>query len=435
MFSSLILISSIVILYRLFLLGESYENKVVIFIFTIFYLIFFVSSYLFNAVFNLDYFILSENISIDSNWNIYSTSTIIISFYALFCLGNLITNYAIKQTKVTWELKFFNPEKTNTYFSLLILLISILLIFILFSYYFENLIITTKSYHGNVRNNFGQFVFLKELILLFLSLLILIKKSFLKCKILTFLIFVTWISFLTSDKDPLLFVLIFFYYYVFIEKKINPSVLNLLFFFLVICLILFFFLPFFSSFRVDMSFKNAYYHAVNKFKSFEDPGSGLSIIYLLLNDSVQLNPYSYFYNFLSFLPEYARINSDYGVDFAKNILKDSYVKGFGFSFNLLAEAIIYLKKNGIIYYSIFILFVGFFFSLSNYFLIKLFPSKYKKFILIYIATVLSFLVVRSTSAGIYQFIGRFVIIFFIILILCTILSKKLKKLIAKKNFE
>ena len=30
----------------------------------------------------------------------------------------------------------FNPEKTNTYFSLLILVISILLIFILFSYYF-----------------------------------------------------------------------------------------------------------------------------------------------------------------------------------------------------------------------------------------------------------------------------------------------------------
>ena len=135
------------------------------------------------------------------------------------------------------------------------------------------------------------------------------------------------------------------------------------------------------------------------------------------------------------MPEYARINSDYGVDFAKNILKASYVKGYGFSFNLLAEAIIYLKRYGIIYYSIFVLFVGFFFSLSNYFLIKLFPSKYKKFILIYIATVLSFLVVRSTSAGIYQFIGRFVIIFFIMLILCTILSKVVKILAKKKFFS
>jgi hypothetical protein len=185
-----------------------------------------------------------------------------------------------------------------------------------------------------------------------------------------------------------------------------------------------YFVEIFSLFRVT---KDLYFSFLQTFsKSLEysgDPESFIVILHLLINDTVHIAPYNYFYNIFSFLPENLRINGDYGIFFAKIILGDFYKKGLGFSFNIISESIIYYKYYGILGFVFISFFTGLIFALFNKLTIFFFPKECKTFVEIYLAVIMSFIVVRSTSAGLFQFSIRTLVI-----VMCFIIITKILKI-------
>ena len=195
-------------------------------------------------------------------------------------------------------------------------------------------------------------------------------------------------------------------------------------------IIIMYFIPLFSILRGNRDlFYSLDFILSHPLTNSGDAESGLSILYLLINETLQIKPYNYLYNFFSFLPENLRINGDYAVDFAKVILGDLYQKGYGFSFSVIAESLIIFKYYGSLAFFLLVFATGAVFSFSNYLIIILFPEKFKMYILIYFSTMLSIIIVRSTSAGLYQFIFRFLIISLSFIFL----QKFLKFIISKFN--
>ena len=415
----------IIIFFHFYLLKNPEKNNISLFIFTIFYLLYSFQSYFFNSFFNRNEFFLHENYAVNSNLFQYEISSAIFYFYVIFCLGNFSTNFLLSSKNKFYNLISKCCDQKKYFYNSSIIVVNILSLVIFIYFYSDTFLLSGLTYGNNIRVNFGLFAFLKELLLFTSALLIFSSQYFLRYKICLFSFFVILLSFFTSDKDPLLYILIFFYYYIFFYKKISVTSYLLVAMYFVLSVSTIYFVAFFSSFRAT---KDLYFSFLQTFsqslKYSGDPESFIVILYLLINDTVQIVPYNYFYNIFSFLPENLRINGDYGVFFAKIILGDFYKKGLGFSFNIISESIIYYKYYGILGFVFISFFTGLIFALFNKLTIFFFPKECKTFVEIYLAVIMSFIVVRSTSAGLFQFSIRTLVI-----VMGFIIIKKILKIV------
>jgi hypothetical protein len=294
--------------------------------------------------------------------------------------------------------------------------IVLILFFVILLFYSDLLFYSLESYEANIAiSNEGLYNYLKYLFIILLSLLLSQEK-----KIFNYILFffiVTIFSFFTSDRNPflILFSVAFFYFF---HKK-NFKNLNLLSISLILNSLLYIFNPFFGYYRKLRTFSGFYdWFIAQNYNFLGDAGTVLLSIILIAENNVNLE-INFFYNLISFLPRYIRELFNYqdvAVEFAKIVLKENYV-GQGFGFSIVAESYLYLKK-GLFAFIFFVVFLGFVYIFFIQIISKkLVPHKLSFYIITVTSVLSSFSAIRTSSAGLFLFSFRFLILFLIIYII------------------
>lgn len=422
-----------VLIYKLFSQVISQDLKLSLIIFSYFYLFYFYYPQFFLILANDKNIPLSSEIFVTNEQNFIKILSYNLSFFLIFFLGAKLTDLIFeKKNKFLIKIKtFFNEDKSiQNYYNNLIKIFLAICVFVFFIN-FSKVLLSDYSYQQNQITNVGNYSFLLDMIFFFLYFYCFINRKNYSLLIII-LIFSIFFTFYTNNKDWLIFALVGFLTMFYNINKNLFTTTNLIIFLIFTFIFLFYFFPFFSVYRgsYDLIYT---YNAIFKynFRSIGDPGSSLAILYLLSNGIVKLEYFNFLYNLTSFLPSNFRLNDDYGIMFAKEILGNNLKTGQGFSFSNLAETIIYIKKYGLFFYFLIILVLGASYALFIK-LIKFFtPINFNNFIIIFFSVFLSFIIVRSTTAGFFQFGIRYLIII-IILFAMTFLLRNIIYII-KKN--
>lgn len=410
--------------YKLFTYKTSIDFKLPLFLFTLFFLIYNCYPYLLLEFRGIN--IYSWNaVGVNIEMEIINSKILILTsfFYLFFLIGCKISYYFLSNIKFKHNHKIFLKQYN---FSIIIFLVIILLYIIIF---YKNIFLQSLiSYSNQVEiKQHGFFFFLTTLAMILFCVLLSQKKIF-SFHIILFSFLITLYSFFLSDKNLLLFLfsLLFYIYY----KEKNFKNLNLLKLFFFISIGLFFFLPLFSYFRVfrDVSVSNFYawfeWFQTGSYSFLSDTGGPLLSLKLITENYVHLDT-NFFHNFLSFLPSNLRELFDYydlPTEFAKKVSPETYFKGKGYGFSVLAESYLYLKIN-IFLFAMFVIFAGLSYILIIQIICKKFvPHKFSFYLMTLLSVYFSFSIVRSSYASLIQSYFRFLIIFMIIYLLYLLIK-------------
>jgi hypothetical protein len=399
------------LLYKIFTYKSSADFKLCLFIFTLIFLIYNCFPFL---ILNLKATNLYDfkNVGLVEVLNL-KIVLLIASFYFFFLVGCKLSFFLIRKIGFINNYKI-NFEKYNFCLKNIVLILFIVILL----FYNDLLLYSLESYEANISiSNNGLYNYLKYLFLIILSMLLSQEKKIFTLYILFFFFSIIIFSFLTSDKNPLL-ILFSLTFFIFFRKK-NFKNLNLLSISLILNALLYIFLPFFSYFRNFRTFSGFYEWFIQQNYSFlGDAGAVLLSIILIAENNVNLE-INFFHNLISFLPRYVRELFNYqdlAVEFAKIVLKENYV-GQGYGFSIVAESYLYLKKDlfGFIFFVVFLGFVYIFFIqiISK----KLVPHKLSFYIITVMSVLSSLSATRNSSAGLFLFSFRFLILFLILYII------------------
>jgi hypothetical protein len=401
--------------------------KAPLYIFTLFFVVYNFFSQIVLMFSDIQYIELNSSISL------YKAEYIkvyfyIILFYFIFCNG-LIVSSMLENKKI-----HFKSINLKTYIISYKMTLATLLMFILIFFFltYSQILFENYSYIKNQRTNFGLFALLKDLIIFLLFLFFFIKKRGLISTIF-FCILIAAITFILKDKDSLLYILIAgtCYFNFFHKKKINY--INFLLLLIIIFIFLYYFFPFFSIYRVEGFNYAANAVFIKNYRTLGDPSSSFAALYMLLHDIIYLENFNFFFNITSFLPSELRLNGDYGIMFAKQILGDDLKPGQGLSFSVLNETIVYLKAYGFIAFILIAFWAGFYFGLIIKICYKFSPKFLENNIIIFFSVFMSFEITRSTFAGLHQFSIRYLIILFFISIITKFIDFYYNKIAKKFN--
>lgn len=428
----------LIIIYFFFLRKKNFEYRLPIFIFTIFFFVYNVYPFIiFDLIDNARWIKLNSKVIIKNSKVAYGHMHLfydfkikiyIILFYLLFLTGYFFGELFSKKLNLS---NVYGQKILSKSYDYSLFLLTFFLLVIFLSIFNESLLISFQGYSENQRINKSIFAFLKYTTLFFVALCVISEKKFLDLKLFIYISCLILFSFATSDKGPFIIIFtIMIWRMILFSKKI--SVINLIILFILISLFLIIFFPIFSKFRVhrDFSFIVFEWWYMKKILSIGDPDGALFVLSKISDNLVKIEPFNFLYNFISFLPQKLRdlfeFERSYSIEFAKAILKNEYYDGAGYSFSHIAESLIYMKHN-LAYAVLFILFLGISFNLSFKMLNLIVPYKYYNYLIIYLSSVLSIQIVRSTSAGYYQELFRFLIIIYIIYVLSLLFKTIFKK--------
>jgi len=411
MTSTITLIFTLLV-YKIFTYKSSYDFKLLLFIFTLIFLIYNCYPFLILDLkgTNLHYFR-----DVDLLLDVVNLKIVLLinSFYFFFLVGCKLSFFLTSKSGLIGNHKINFAEYKFCLKSIVLILFIVILIF-----YNELILYSLTSYQANISiSDHGLYSFLNYLLIVLLSVLLSQERKIFTFRIVLFFFIIIFFAFLSSNKDPLLilFSLLFFIFF----NKNNFKNLNLLSIFLLLSLLLYVFLPFFSYFRVNREISGFYEWFIAQNYSYLGDPAGPMLSLILIPENIINLEVNFFHNFISFLPSSLRELFNYQdlpIEFAKIVYKN-YHDGLGHAFSIIAESYLYLKKN----LFVFIFFVAFQGFVYNFFIQiiskKLVPHKLSPYIILVMSILFSFSIIRGTSASLIQMSFRYLIVFLTIYLL------------------